>query len=155
MKLQLQLHVLEFLQLPWKKVQVELQGSVAVNHFENAAIQITLRRFVLEHVTPQLGCRRWGFKRWGQANPSISEEKDLFPALSGFPRCFSDPPEKGENSENGKKGQKRPISRKGGQTPLKPPFVAPYLRQPNAEVSGKYHGWGQDMPFLGGGVSML
>ena len=40
-------------------------------------------------------------------------EKGLFPPFSGFPKCSSDPPQKG------KKGRKR------GETLLKPPFVAP------------------------------
>ena len=67
-----------------------------------------------------------------QANLRISEEKGLFPPFSGFSRCSSHPPEKSEKRQ--KKGEKCrfwPISRQGGQTPLKPPFVTPHLRQPN------------------------
>ena len=37
----------------------------------------------------------------GLRNPRISEEKHLFPPFSGFRRCSSHPPEKGE------KGRKR------------------------------------------------
>ena len=55
-------------------------------------------------------------------NPRISEEKGLFLAFSGFPRCSPDPPEK---AEKGGKGRFRPISRTGSQTPLEPPFVTP------------------------------
>ena len=76
-----------------------------------------LRRSQFQTPSPVscLGCRKWGFKRWRR----ISEEKGHFPAFSGFPRYSSDPPERGE------KGSTRPISRKSGQTPLKPPFVTP------------------------------
>ena len=59
-------------------------------------------------------------------NPRISEEKGLFPPLSGFSRCCSGLPEKGDKRQKkGEKGRLRPISRTGGQTPLKPPFVTP------------------------------
>ena len=33
------------------------------------------------------------------ANLRISEEKGLLPLFSGFPRCSSHPPEKGEKAE--------------------------------------------------------
>ena len=65
-----------------------------------------------------------------QAYLRTSEEK-AFPLFSGFPKCSSHPPEKGE------KGRFRPISRKGGQTPLKPQFVAPPFAAPqNSVLSG-------------------
>ena len=35
-----------------------------------------------------------------------------------------------KRQKKGDKGRYRPISRKGGQTPLKPPFVRPHLRMP-------------------------
>ena len=61
-----------------------------------------------------------------EGNPMISEEKGLFPPFSGFPRCSSGPPERGEKRQKkGEKGRFRPISGKGGQTPLTPAFVAP------------------------------
>ena len=57
-----------------------------------------------------------------ETNLRISEAKGLLPP-SAFPRCSSQPAEKVG------KGRKRPISvpmsRKGSQTPLKPPFVTP------------------------------
>ena len=64
--------------------------------------------------------QKWGFKRgarkqiWGYLR-----KKAFFLRYPGFLRCSLHPPEKGE------KGRFRPISRKGGQTPLKPPFVTP------------------------------
>ena len=70
-----------------------------------------------------LGFKRWGFKQ----NLRISEEKGLFPPISsGFPRCSFVPCGKGrKRQKKGEKGRFRPISGKGGQTPLKPPFVTP------------------------------
>ena len=64
--------------------------------------------------------KRKGFKQIRR--PRIFEQKGLFPAFSRFSRCSSNPLEKGDK---GRKGLKRPISRKGSQTPLKPPFVTP------------------------------
>ena len=58
-----------------------------------------------------------------EVNLRISEEEGLLPPFSGFPRCSSHPPEKGD------KGRFRPISKKGSQTPLTPQFVTPHLRQ--------------------------
>ena len=49
----------------------------------------------------------------------ISEEKGLFLACSGVPRCSPGPPEKGG------RGRKRAISRKGGHPPLKRHLSAP------------------------------
>ena len=46
----------------------------------------------------------------------------LFPALSRFPKCCLDPPNKGKKGRQG--GQTRPISRQTGEAPLKPPSVA-------------------------------
>ena len=58
---------------------------------------------------------------WGAANGGLTDG-----AFSGFSRCSSGPPEKGEKRQKkGEKGRFRPISGKGGQTPLKPPFVTP------------------------------
>ena len=39
-----------------------------------------------------------------------------------------------KRQKKGEKGRLRPISRKGGQTPLKPLFVTPHLRQPNTVI---------------------
>ena len=61
-----------------------------------------------------------------EANRRISEERGLFPPFSGFSRCSPGLPEKGrKRQKKGEKGRFRPISRTGGQTPLKPPFVTP------------------------------
>ena len=38
----------------------------------------------------------------------------------------------------GGKGRKKPIPRKGGQTPLKPPFVTPPLRPPNVFLNNLF-----------------
>ena len=58
---------------------------------------------------------KWGFKRWGF--------KEIWRS--------SDPPEKGRKREKkGGKGEKRPASRKGSLTLLKPPHLLhPHLRQ--------------------------
>ena len=69
----------------------------------------------------QLECHKWGFKRWGfKQIRGYPRKKGLFPQISsGFSRCCSGPPEKGE------KGRFWLISGTGGQTPLRPPFVTP------------------------------
>ena len=65
-----------------------------------------------------------------QANQRISEEEGLFPPFPGLSWCSSVPPETGEK---GSPRQKRPISRKGGQTPLKPHLLHPICGSPNYE----------------------
>ena len=61
-----------------------------------------------------------------EGNPRISEEKGLFPPFSGFSRCSSGPPEKGDKGrKRAKKADFGRFSGKGSHTPLKPPFVAP------------------------------
>ena len=74
-----------------------------------------------------LECRKWGLKRWGLREiRGFLRKKGLFPPFSGFPRCSSHPPENCEKRQKkGERGRFRPISRNGGQTPLKPPFVTP------------------------------
>ena len=61
----------------------------------------------------------------------MSEEKGRFFnffSFSGLSRCCSGPPEKGrERQKSSEEGQFWPISRRGGQTPLKPPCVKPPL----------------------------
>ena len=55
-----------------------------------------------------------------------SEEIGLFPPFSGFPRCCSGPPEKGEKGR--KRAKKADFGRFPGRAarrPLKPPFVTP------------------------------
>ena len=80
--------------------------------------------------------------------------------FSGFPSCSSDPPEKGERQKKGGKGRKRPISRKGGQTPLKPPldtppFAAVQVKENERQsikidqTSHERHQWGQKGSFRG------
>ena len=70
-----------------------------------------------------------------QGNPRISEEKGLFPPFSGFFRCSSHPPEKGE------KGRKRAKKADFGRFPgraarhcLSPHLLHPHLRQPNKYI---------------------
>ena len=55
----------------------------------------------------------------------MSEEKGLLPPFSGFPRLLAPSGKGRKRQKKGEKGRFRPISRKGGQTPLKPPFVTP------------------------------
>ena len=67
------------------------------------------------------------------ANPRISEEKGLFPAFSGFPRCFSDPPE--EVEKGGQRVKKADFGRFPGRAArrlLSPHFLHPHLRQPDS-----------------------
>ena len=62
----------------------------------------------------------WGLRDGGSSKSKrISEEKGRCPAFSGLPSCSP------ALCTRAKKAGKRPISGKGGQTPLKPPFVAP------------------------------
>ena len=83
-----------------------------------------------------LECRKWGFKRWGvYANLRISEEKGLFPPFSGFPKCSSHPPEKGE--KGGKRVKTADFGRFPGRAarhPLSPHLLHPHLRQPNIRI---------------------
>ena len=80
-----------------------------------------------------LECRKWGFKRWGfKEIRGYLRKKGLFPPFSGFPRCSSHPPEKGE------KGRKRAKTADFGRFPgraarhpLSPHLLHPHLRQPN------------------------
>ena len=69
--------------------------------------------------------------------PRISEEKGLFPPFSGFSRCSSAPPEKGE--EGRKRAKKADFGRFPGgaaRHPLNPHLLHPHLRQPNFSFSG-------------------
>ena len=102
-----------------------------------------------------LECRKWGFKRWVfKQNLRICEEKGRFPPFSGFSRCSSHHPEKGE--EGRKRAKKADFARfpgRGARHPLSPhlivtpPFAAaqsflncfsviPVLELPNRIVSG-------------------
>ena len=63
-----------------------------------------------------------GFFRTPKINWISEGKRPFYTRFSRFPRCSSPPPEKGEK---GRKRAKRPTSRNGGQTPLKPPFVTP------------------------------
>ena len=76
---------------------------------------------------PFLECRKWGFKRWGfKENPRTSEEKGLFPPFFWISQVLLAPSGKGRKMQKkGDFGRFRPISRKSGRTPLKPPFVTP------------------------------
>ena len=61
----------------------------------------------------------------------MSEEKGLFPPFSGFPRCSSHPPEKGEKCRE--RVKKADFGRFPGRTarhPLSPHLLHPHLRQP-------------------------
>ena len=81
---------------------------------------------------PEIGKMR---KYWGAANGGLGylRKKALFPPFSGFSMCSSAPPEKGEKGrKRAKKGRFRPISGRGGQTPLKPHLLHPHLRQPKS-----------------------
>ena len=76
-----------------------------------------------------LECRKWGFKRWGFKQIWGYLRKKAFSSVFWISQELFAPPEKGrkrqKKAEKGRKGRSRPISRKGSQTPLKPPFVTP------------------------------
>ena len=68
-------------------------------------------------------------------NPRISEEKGLFPPFSGFSRCSSHPPEKGEKGR--KRAKKADFGRFPGRAarhPLSPHLLHPHLRQPKKNL---------------------
>ena len=70
-----------------------------------------------------LGCRKWGFKRWGfKEIRGYLRKKAFFLRFLDFPGALQALRKRAKKAE---KGRFRPISRKGGQTPLKPPFVTP------------------------------
>ena len=70
-----------------------------------------------------LGCRKWGFKRWGcKEIRGYLRKKAFFLRFLDFPGALQALRKRGKKDE---KGRFRPISGKGGQTPLKPPFVTP------------------------------
>ena len=78
-----------------------------------------------------------------QGNPRISEEKGLFPPFSGFSRCSSGPPEKGEKGR--KRAKKADFGRFPGRAarhPLNPHLLHPHLRQPNL-LETKNRKWGR------------
>ena len=65
------------------------------------------------------------------SNLRVSEEKGPFPLFSGFPRCSSHPPEKGDKGR--KWARKADFSRFPGRAarhPLSPHLLHPHLRQP-------------------------
>ena len=81
--------------------------------------KITDRTFILFH----LGCRKWGFKRWGfKEIRGYLRKKAFFLSFLDFPGALQ---ALRKRAKKGEKGRFRPISGKGGQTPLKPPFVTP------------------------------
>ena len=73
-----------------------------------------------------LGCRKWGFKRWGLRKSEDIWGKRPFSSVFWIFQVLIGPSGKGrKRQKKGEKGRFRLISRKGGQTPLKPPFVTP------------------------------
>ena len=75
---------------------------------------------------PGLECRKWGFKRWRfKQIRRYMRKNGLFPPFSGFPGVVRALRKRAKRQENGKKGRYWPISRTGGQAPLKPPFITP------------------------------
>ena len=73
---------------------------------------------------------------WSATNGGLG----VCPAFSGSPRWSSGPPEKGEKGrKRAEKADFRPISRKGGQTPFKPPFVTPLFAAAQLSLSPRKH----------------
>ena len=78
------------------------------------------------------GAANGGLRDGVYANLRISEEKGLFPPFSGFPRCSSYPPEKGEKGrKRAKKGDFGRFPGRAARHPLSPHLLHPHLRQPN------------------------
>ena len=66
-----------------------------------------------------------GPKNFRGTSGEVPEEKGLFPQISSdFPGALGSGKGR-KRQKKGDSGRFRPISRKGGQTPLKPPFVTP------------------------------
>ena len=73
-----------------------------------------------------LQCRKWGFKRWGFKQIRGYLRKKAFSLrFLDFPGALRPSGKGRKRQKKGRKGRLRPISRTGGQTPLKPPFVTP------------------------------
>ena len=73
-----------------------------------------------------LECRKWGFKRWGfKQIRGYLRKKAFFLCFLDFPGALRTLRKRAKKAEKDENGRFRPISRKGGQTPLKPPFVTP------------------------------
>ena len=91
----------------------------------------------------RLGCHKWGFKRWGfKEIRGYLRKKAFFLRFLDFPGALRTLRKRAKKAEKGRKRQKkgekgrfRPISGKGGQTPLEPPFVTPPFAAAQAEVS--------------------
>ena len=73
-----------------------------------------------------LECRKWGFKRWGfKEIRGYLRKKAFFFRFLDFPGALRTLRKGRKRQKKGEKARFRPISGKGGQTPLKPPFVTP------------------------------
>ena len=73
-----------------------------------------------------LGCRKWGFKRWGFKEIRGYLRKRPFSSVFWIFQVLLSPSGKGrKRQKKGEKGRFPPISGRGGQTLLKPPFVTP------------------------------
>ena len=87
----------------------------------------------------------WSAANGGLRDGGLSKSEDIrgkrpFSSVFWIFQVLFGPSGKGrKKAEKGRKtsekGRLQPISRKGGQTPLKPPFVTPPLRQPNTHSS--------------------
>ena len=75
--------------------------------------------------------KKGGFANGGLRDGGLSESEDIwgkrpFSSVFWISQVLFAPSGKGrKRQKKGEKGRFRPISRKGGQTPLKPPFVTP------------------------------
>ena len=91
---------------------------------ETGRIRFRRARFQTPNsVSLLLGCRKWGFKRWGFKQIRVYlRKKAFFLRFLDFPGALRT---LRKRAKKGDFGRFRQISRKGGQTPLKPPFVTP------------------------------
>ena len=98
-------------------------------------------------MTPvNLECRKWGFKRWGLKEiRGYLRKKAFFLRFLDFPGAVWALRKRAKKAE---KGRFRPISGKGGQTPLKPPSVTPPFAAAQLIVNGiskfrsmSWNGW--------------
>ena len=87
----------------------------------------------------------WSAANGGLRDGGLSKSEDIWRKKGYFLRFLDFPGarqtlrKRAKKAEQGRKGWKRPIARKGGQTPLKPPFVTPpfaaaQFRQPRLKT---------------------
>ena len=87
--------------------------------------------FTIKHSVAENSRRLWSAANGGLRDGGLSKSEDIwgkrafFLRFLNFPGALRTLRKRAKKAEKGEKGQFRPISRKSGQAPLKPPFVTP------------------------------